>query len=73
MSEYVTIELEEQNMKGHKLFCDLVYLGGELAGCPGCRWAVVVGYDISMFHMDCYGFTVKPTKRQLRSLKRKYR
>lgn len=70
----ITVEIAEVNRSGLNLICNTHYLNGVLAGCEGCRWAVVVGYeDGTPWGMDCYGFATKPTKRQLRQLKRKYR
>lgn len=68
-----TIEIKAADEEMGPLRCDSVYLNGQLGGWPGCRWAVVVGYEVNAFSMDCYGFSVKPTKRQLRKLKRSYR
>lgn len=68
-----TIELKAVDEEMGPLRCDVVYLNGTLAGSPGCRWAVVVGHEINAWSMDCYGFSVKPTQRQLRKLKRRYR
>lgn len=70
----MTVEVAEMSTKGLHLLCNTHYLAGALAGCGGCRWAVVVGYeDGTPFGLDCYGFPTNPTKRQLRKLKRKYR
>lgn len=68
-----TIELRAVDEIMGPLHCDVIYLGGQLSGFPGCRWAVVVGYIANAWSMDCYGFSVKPTKRQIRKLKKMYR
>lgn len=60
-------------------FVEVHYLNGPLGnpsnGTPGCRWAVVFGYDDLHGangdldqNCDCEGFPVKPTRKQIRKL-----
>jgi hypothetical protein len=54
--------------------CDLHYLHGVLSGTPWHRWALAIGFvDGTPWGIDCLSFSAKPTKKQLREIKRKYR
>ena len=46
---------------------EVFFLNGVLAGCPGCRWALVTG---PCGLEECFGFSTKPTPKQIRKAKR---
>lgn len=48
----------------------IFFLDGVLAGCPGCRWALVTGH---YGFEECWGFTSKPTAKQIRKTKKSLR
>lgn len=60
--------------KDNPLICDVVYVGFEVVK----SWAVVIGKEFDAFGevtpygFNCYFMPTKPTKRQIRKLKKLY-
>jgi len=61
-------------MSNQSVFVDVQYLNGVLGGTK-CRWGVVYGFEGDEFNSnaDCYPMKTKPTKRQIRKLKKQSR